>query len=268
MVRETQVQVTTSVKDLAAVGVSAPPNPISSKKKRPSKETYEMDYSSSDSYSEDGGLLSESDGRPEESDDDDDEEVVPATPNAEQPRKRAADSNDYRVRRPDPKKKKRSVSKTGRSHDAINDLRKKLEATKNALERERSVAAAAQEEIKTLKDELEVAKSTSRKAQQYKKKSDLKTPLVKRLEKETRAFFAYDGGRKIKFLNAKHKLWSTKENTLCQMVVNALHWPAVHENNENFKRITWDNILAPLVGVMLTEHKNKIHQRMRATFNR
>ena len=122
MVRETQVQVTTSVKDLAAVGVSAPPNPISNKKKRPSKETYEMDYSSSDSYSEDGGLLSESDDRPEESDDDDDEEVVPATPNAEQPRKRAADSNDYRVRRPDPKKKKRSVSKTGRSHDAINDL--------------------------------------------------------------------------------------------------------------------------------------------------
>ena len=270
MVRETQVQVTTSVKDLAAVGVSAPPNPISNKKKRPSKETYEMDYSSSDSYSDDGGLLSERDDRPEESDDDDDdEEVVPATPNAEQPRKRAADSNDYRVRRPEPKKKKRSVSKTGRSHDdAINDLRKRLEATKNALERERSVAAAAQEEIKTLKDELEVAKSTSRKAQRYKKKSDLKTPLVKRLEKETRAFFAYDGGRKIKFLNAKHKLWSTKENTLCQMVVNALHWPAVHENNENFKRITWDNILAPLVGVMLTEHKNKIHQRMRATFNR
>jgi hypothetical protein len=118
-----------------------------------------------------------------------------------------------------------------------------------------------------LKDELEVAKSTSKQAQQY-KKADLKTPLVKRLEKETRAFFAYDGGRKIKFINAKHKLWSTKEHTLYQMVVNALHWPAVHENNENFKRITWDNILAPLVSIMLTEHKNKIHQRMCATFNR
>jgi hypothetical protein len=52
------------------------------------------------------------------------------------------------------------------------------------------------------------------------------------------------------------------------MVVSTLHWPAVHENNEIFKRITWDNILAPLVSVMLTdEHKNKIHQRMRATFN-
>ena len=103
MVRETQVQVTTSVKDLAAVGVSAPPNPISNKKKRPSKETYEMDYSSSDSYSENGGLLSDKDGSQEESDDD--EEVVPATPNGEQPRKRAADSDDYRVRSPDTRRK-------------------------------------------------------------------------------------------------------------------------------------------------------------------
>ena len=91
--------------------------------------------------------------------------------------------------------------------------------------------------------------------------------MVKRLEKETIAFYAYDEGRKIKFINVKHKLWSTKENTLCQMVANALHWPEVHEN-ENFKRITWDNILASLVSVMLTEHKNKIHQRMCATFNR
>jgi hypothetical protein len=210
--------------------------------------------------------LSDKDGSPEESDDD--EEVVPATPNAEQPRNRAADSDDYRVCCPDAKKKQHSVSKPVRSHDAIKELRRRLEETKNALERERSVAAAAQEEIKTLKDELEVAKSTSKKALRYKKKADLKTPLVKRLKKETRAFFAYDGGCKIKCINAKHKLWSTKENTLCQMVVNALHWPAVHENNENFKRITWDNILAPLVSVMLTEHKNKIHQRMCATFNR
>jgi hypothetical protein len=58
MVRVTQVQeVTTSVKDLATVGVSVSPNPISSKKKRPSNATYEMDYSSSDSYSENGGLF-------------------------------------------------------------------------------------------------------------------------------------------------------------------------------------------------------------------
>jgi hypothetical protein len=104
MVRVTQVQeVTTSVKDLATVGVSVSPNPISSKKKRPSNATYEMDYSSSDSYSENGGLLSDKDGSQEESDDD--EEVVPATPNGEQPRKRAADSDDYRVRSPDTRRK-------------------------------------------------------------------------------------------------------------------------------------------------------------------
>jgi hypothetical protein len=71
------------------------------------------------------------------------------------------------VHRPDPKKKKHSVSKPVRYHDAIKELRRRLEVTKNALERERSVAAAAQEEIKTLKDELEVAKSTSKKALRY-----------------------------------------------------------------------------------------------------
>ncbi len=70
--------------------------------------------------------MSDRDGRPEESDDDNDEEVVPATPNGEQPRKRAADSDYYRVRRPDPKKKKHSVSKPVRYHDAIKELRRRL----------------------------------------------------------------------------------------------------------------------------------------------
>jgi hypothetical protein len=110
MVRETQVQVfgATLVKDLAAVRVSAPPNPISSKKKKPSKATFEEDYSSSESHSKDERLLSDRNSRQEEGDDDDDEEVMPATPNEEQPRKRPADSDDddYRVCRPDPKKKK------------------------------------------------------------------------------------------------------------------------------------------------------------------
>lgn len=267
MVRELQAQSgTTTVKDLAALGVSAPnPNPVSNRKKRPPQATFD-DATDSDSDS----FASDEDPHLEESEDD--EEVIPESPPiGEQQRKRGAtDSDDYRVHRPKTKKKKKhSVGKTGRSRDAYNELQKTLEATKNALKRERSIAAAAQEEVKTLKDELEVAKATtSKKTVRYRKKADLKTPLVKRLEKETRAFFTYDAGRKIKFLNAKHKIWSTKENTLCQMVVSALHWPAVHENNENFKRITWDNILAPLLTSLLTEHKNKIHQRMRATFNR
>ena len=115
MVRETQVQVfgATLVKDLAAVRVSAPPNPISSKKKKPSTATFEEDYSSSESHSEDERLLSDRNSRQEEGDDDDDEKVMPATPtpNEEQPRKRPADSDDgdYRVCRPDPKKKEKRL---------------------------------------------------------------------------------------------------------------------------------------------------------------
>ena len=50
------------------------------------------------------------------------------------------------------------------------------------------------------------------------------------------------------------------------MLINSLHWP--HDRNTlEFKKITWNNVLAPVLRNMLTGHKNKIHQEMRKTFN-
>jgi hypothetical protein len=135
-----------------------------------------------------------------------------------------------------------------------------------ALKEERAKVRQACAESAALRANLEVAKSTSRKKNPVHRKADQKTPFIKRIEKETRAWFTYKGGRMIKFINGKHKIWSENEKTLCCMLINSLHWP--HDRNTlEFKKITWNNVLAPVLRNMLTGHKNKIHQEMRKTFN-
>ena len=265
-----------------------PPKPVTAKKRKRDqiankkrKNRMKDAFLSSDEDSE--GKIYDSDGQDrfseedkvingtEEEEDDSEDEVVEETPLMKTVQRKKGYHDGPRKQLLHTFTMSRNKNDGGKSVDRRNSVDssvlRTLEARyEKALKEERAKVQQACAESAALRANLEVAKSTLRKKNPIRRKADQKTPFIKRIEKETRAWFTYKGGRMIKFINGKHKIWSTNENTLCCMLINSLHWP--HDRNTvEFKKITWNNVLAPMLRNMLTAHKNKIHQEMRKTFN-
>ena len=51
------------------------------------------------------------------------------------------------------------------------------------------------------------------------------------------------------------------------MTIEAIHWDHDKKHDDVHKRLVWETILSHKMNPLLGEHKNKIHQKMRETYN-
>ena len=122
-------------------------------------------------------------------------------------------------------------------------------------------AKAAEEARRSLQKDMGILKESK------KKKKDASDVFHARMVKEARAFVRYKMGRIEKFFGPHHKMWSTNKNTLCGMTIEAIHWDHDKKHDDVHKRLVWETILSHKMNPLLGEHKNKIHQKMRETYN-
>jgi hypothetical protein len=119
---------------------------------------------------------------------------------------------------------------------------------------------AVQDRIRETERSLQVAKYAKTKRSRV-KNDDATTRQYK---SELRAYIKYDLGRKVKFLPQHFELWSDKDKSVCQMVLNSIKFhPGVTDEE---KMTAWSNVLSPNMTTLFGEYKNKIHQPMRLHF--
>ena len=122
-------------------------------------------------------------------------------------------------------------------------------------------ARAAEAAKRSLQKDMGILKESK------KKKKDTSDVFHARMMKEARAFVRYKMGRIEKFFGPHHKMWSTNKKTLCGMTIEAIHWDHDKKHDDVHKGLVWETILSHKMNPLLGEHKNKIHQKMRETYN-